>query len=1796
MNGAAKAVVKELELHDEWMAECFVTVTVKSHEPIDFEVGDYIDYRDERYSINYDPTILKKARRDTYGEGFVYDNIKFVSQQDEIVRCDFNDIVLSDNNMHYTMLPTFPFYCETVEDLLDRIQANLEELYPGEWIVIALDQDRARQRGMCVGREQAFLDAYSRYIGSVEFDYEKKGIALTANNNNCWEALKWANDQFGLNFFVRGRVVVVGTNGAVTGRKFRYGKGNGLYEIERISDSEQKIITRLRGYGAETNLPNHYYANLSKRCFATVIDYTGLNNEYYILDIDYNSSLFKKKDDEGNHWVTRIENDSEYGWANLYVLAYDHEEVAPSDGKTVVYPQTGVSFTIGQKIYFIGGIDINQWPASNTEQAHQYMPDNMAINRLMLPGFPKKSLAEWVEEHMDDERIQQMVEAGFTFSEDVYRPYIDSPNVSVYGIRPASIYFDGSDAESEDIHPTIEGMEWHGRRVDVIVAADQITDNGILPDDAKDSEKQMNVVIPKAGFELDELLTDDATIEMKDGMCGARSLKIKKVKEDESKNNWICTVQRAYDDTLKLYFPYRDFQIQPGDHFVLTGIELPDSYIEAASEKLFFACVDALLANHAPRYTFQPRIDEIWMQRQHDTAIASGGAVESLHDTLKSGDLFSFADDDLLIDAKIIIDVLTIKENGNNGIPTYEVTLRDEKIASAIDKRLDKITSVISGFGGGMTSRQYSGMIEEEGSDLFLSKVYDDVAQGVIGFLKGAWFGVKNWFIDGNGNANFNDTTVNGLLKAYNAMINNVRSTNYTGDGIMDSGWRITNEYEGYNSKATFDFLYIRKKAIFEELEIRKLTHIGGNFCLSGASGRAWKVDYYDADGNLLGYDTYSVPWTLASRLMILFRPHNQNNRYLGRRKRIQRRLTDAEKLLVRTVRVYMYNDDGTTTTMNNWTVGAQARCQTFNVEKQMEFDGSSWKGTKVGNTYWYRLVTAVSAEPVKLEDGQLHHWIEFSVDPTQEGHAYAWADALSDLPSRGDVFVQLGHRTRQDQSNVIMLETANEDSPAIKMYAGVNWWSYGDNNLVALMSPNGWRVVSNKFEWITQYGERFQTTVNRGVWVQIPVDDQGKRKCYYNDMVSHNGAYWRCIVGTGSYTTDEPSESSSAWSKEVYAAIAPYVKLSEALVAIPCEKNSVATSAFSKTIVPKLMLTNLECTLTSVTLEGADSHVYKSGNNIVVSYAQGASVTNKDYTVTLEGDRDGNHYIASDKLSVYAIVRGNDGYEVTAEPNTFIFSQNEHEPYAINIDKSETGNSSLQVSVKMDGVAQAFRITNVVATGRNSSGQAVGGVTATYSNTSGRVWITNIPNNVEKGELAITVAYGSNATHTLVLQFYCNLIGTWKEQVVGDTKTEVAERMLFDICDETGQVIGTSTLANYVKNSSGSTASLQKQTAALSVEDARLEEELGTTKRALEKSIDDAESTLNTKIDNTKTTLEGEISAGDSALSTALANAKTELEGDVNTVSTSLATYEQTNDRAVAALGTRMSNAETSITNTNTRVDTAEGSIQAISSELETVDGKFGNYYTKTETSSLVSQSISSATQGMVTTSNFEQTASSFSLVTTTTAQGYANTAESNAKSAAQGYANTAQSNVEEKLSQTGIDINQNQITIKGGKINFVDQYGQPANIYFDNDSNKYIFGYLRAKDGADLDGDTVYVGGIHTSTTQVIGTNVKLGIDGSGNTSGYTVNLGRTEHKGYAYFNDDAIFKDDVEFQKKATFGGDIEVKDELTVYNSSGAKYLRIYFDSSGNVCIGGTFQHPSSRYKLVVDGGGFLKLTE
>ncbi|WP_289755671.1 interleukin-like EMT inducer domain-containing protein [uncultured Duncaniella sp.] len=115
------------------------------------------------------------------------------------------------------------------------------------------------------------------------------------------------------------------------------------------------------------------------------------------------------------------------------------------------------------------------------------------------------------------------------------------------------------------------------------------------------------------------------------------------------------------------------------------------------------------------------------MARQHDLAMASGGKIKSLHDTLKEGMLLLFEDEDLNIDASIFIDRLTIKEEG--AAPTYEVVLKEEKTVGRLDKMQNQIDSLVAGKGqggGGYTAAQIRSMIDAYGGARFLSKIKDD--------------------------------------------------------------------------------------------------------------------------------------------------------------------------------------------------------------------------------------------------------------------------------------------------------------------------------------------------------------------------------------------------------------------------------------------------------------------------------------------------------------------------------------------------------------------------------------------------------------------------------------------------------------------------------------------------------------------------------------------------------------------------------------------------------------------------------------------------------------------------------------------------------------------------------------------------------------------------------------------------------------------------------------------------------------------------------------------------------------
>lgn len=928
--------VHGLEYSDSWMGECFLTINFKHEVPINFQIGDYIVYRGERFELNYEPGKDKQARPDTYGEGFVYDSVKFNALQDELARAEFLDVVLNDNELHYTSLPKFPFYVQTLDDLLDRIQACLnEQIGAGLWKIYSRNKDRSVQRGAL---ESEWLSVY----GEKTDDNVIESMSITVDSQTCWQALALVNEKWDINFIVRGRNIYVGTTGIQANHIFKYGLGNGLYEIVQNADSDQSVVTRLRAYGSEKNLPSHYYADLGVKYVANITKVVGASTNVTLeLDLDYIETYFKnprkyivpgETGEQSLGWVLKVTFDFKTEITGYVTQAYDSKKCRFYSELKGTQTDTGdeeskekLDAFIAQvkaentKMYITSGLNKKAVPSSMKEYAKN-LPNNMSINRLMLPGFPHVSLSDFYNSLTNEEKkYVNPTGRQHKFSTDPHRPYIDSINIEQIGLRSASQFFETDDKTNGviEIYPTIEEMEIGGVRVDEI-------DEGVAPDDDgrfgdNETVKNVDIYLKKAiDFDINDLKDDDFSISMKDGMCGGRTFKVASSAKIDGR--WRLTIERVKDDALELWFPYKDYPIKNGDHFVLTGITLPDSYVNAASLKLLKYAIAFIDKNDYTRYVYQPKVDEIFMARQHDLAEKdTTGVIKSLHDTLKAGDLMEFEDTDLRIGGVISIDQLTIKEEDGK-IPTYDITLREDKEVGTIQKIQQQISSLQSGNGGtgaGLTTTQVKGQIATEGSKHFISKINDDIANGTI-----TWEKVQKFF--------------SGLL---------------IGNSNNENGGSWTTDAEG-RSHLNTDYLEVRMKAIFEELVINKTSTIGGKEIISPAGGVvAHKVEEVTVTYNNVSQKAY---------------------------------------------RCYFLAEQDGDAVDNDFAINDQVRSESFNVRK----------GTyhKAGNHFYWRLAIGRDEDPVELE-GKKYHYIDLSdTDCATASDVPAKGDVLNQCGNRTDV------------------------------------------------------------------------------------------------------------------------------------------------------------------------------------------------------------------------------------------------------------------------------------------------------------------------------------------------------------------------------------------------------------------------------------------------------------------------------------------------------------------------------------------------------------------------------------------------------------------------------------------------------------------------------------------------------------------------------------------------------------------------------------------------------------------------
>ena len=1019
---------------------------------LDVSMHEYIIYNDVKYVLVNPPTIVREGLASDNSEtnGMTKYSFVFYHPMCQLSNLLFTDIAVSNNEERYKSVDKTFSWVGNLEDFVAKLNKNLENT---QWQVV-------------LG---------SRVPQGV---VDKLSDVLSFNNSSIADALKQLYDTWetpfiidsireGEQYYNAGKrfCVLVGlpSNEIYASEDdraygnpfvFRFGKGVGL-KNNSATPRNNKIVTRIVGYGSENNVPWGYPQIL----------WTG-----------------------NQDWDYTINND-------------------PSDTN---------SYPIYKGIY--GG----QWV------------------KLIKHPFTRSHLMPTIYVDRVNKKVNPNA-VGYDPTIELI-DYYDADNPSIY---PNTIVESAPSCEAhqfEDIKPELGDKS--------IISATPLK-NDLTPasawDDSVDDQDNyvqsyFKIKIPQLDFDIYACaaLTQQMQINMRSGGCIGATFTVQ-VDWDLYKTNFYDTdgnfdpngtrrnlaifprsdqgqielVLQKETETFGIIMPNIYQYPKQGDKFVILGISLPISYITNAQERLDEAMRSYMLENNVHYFDYPLKFDEkflydnlnILSQIRNNTAIR-----------------FEFAGQVL----ELFVKQISIKY-GQGVLPQYDITLTDDvnvvlNQIGQVQKDISKINSLLSAL-----QQTYDRNVWNELSKK-LSKTDADVAHGLIQFLSGLTsgnfiHGYTGASIDAEGKAELDAATIRRYLQ----------SSNFVKGQLGGSGWGIYKNASGY-STMEIDNLIVRMKAIFAELEIRKLSYLGGDYIFSAAGSRIFRVEY-------IGLDENDQEIVLAQTEVRHLVDNDGNFIMQGDAPLVWNVDTEIDPSDIIKFRCYVYSDDGTTATMNWWRVNDLARCQTFNLKENRRLP-SEWETdendqptgtyTNAGNRYYWRQVVGVGS--ATLDDGRTYNYVDLAV------HYPLASSEDDDWPAAGDAIVQLGNTGDPQRQNAIEIVVEGDIAPAIIEYVGIDDFNLSTHRRTKL-SPKGDELVAKSVKMM----------VSDEVFVRIPVDrgEWNDQDTYYNyDRVSWNGTLWLCIIPdnydaegnrvgiTGHYGYDdedyEPQSGSVYWLAQV--------------------------------------------------------------------------------------------------------------------------------------------------------------------------------------------------------------------------------------------------------------------------------------------------------------------------------------------------------------------------------------------------------------------------------------------------------------------------------------------------------------------------------------------------------------------------------------------------------------------------------------------------------------------------------------
>lgn len=211
-------------------AEDTLNITVESPFPQKYSIGDVITVFGRDYKLNRLPKVKRTGMHE-----FSYD-LEFEGIQYDLLRVTYDLTIDTTNNQLQDVQG------DSLTGDLRRFMvvliANANRVFPGKW-VLGSCPETIGDKTLTFGESDNCLSVLQNLCGASNFNVEFE--------------IETANDIHTINLKER-----VGQTLPYT---FMYGKGNGLYALNRDNVSSSNIVTRLKVYGSTENITMKYRAD-----------------------------------------------------------------------------------------------------------------------------------------------------------------------------------------------------------------------------------------------------------------------------------------------------------------------------------------------------------------------------------------------------------------------------------------------------------------------------------------------------------------------------------------------------------------------------------------------------------------------------------------------------------------------------------------------------------------------------------------------------------------------------------------------------------------------------------------------------------------------------------------------------------------------------------------------------------------------------------------------------------------------------------------------------------------------------------------------------------------------------------------------------------------------------------------------------------------------------------------------------------------------------------------------------------------------------------------------------------------------------------------------------------------------------------------------------------------------------------------------------------------------------------------------------------------------------------------------